>query len=440
MKPFYHEYESWSETKRQHWIRNQLNNIITYATSHSKYYSKTFYTDLKLNINDEYPLANYPLLTSDVLRKNIPPINNNLLTSNTHGYTVFQSGGTTGTPKTSLFTYEEMEAINQCNLRGFHSVGLSTEDRVANLWAVGGLYMTFIHINRMLQQYGCTSFPFSTATPIDFITTVAQQFQINVFTGITSVVLNALREIHKKQPAKLKIDKIFYGGEHIYPNDRKEMEELFGVKIIKAPGYGTVDSWYLGYQCLHTSNGLFHAFDDHVYLEIIDESSGKHCAQEQIGMLYVTVFERKLTPIIRFQVGDRARWLKQSCSCGRTTPLFELLGRGDDILRIGYDSIDYNSVQLILLHVPGASGRMQIEKKRKEGRDQLIIRVETAAPEKEHSKMTQVLSEKFMDDRPSFREFLKKETVWPLQVEWLKEGALPQNSRTGKLVRVIDAI
>ena len=52
-------------------------------------------------------------------------------------------------------------------------------------------------------------------------------------------------------------------------------------------------------------------------------------------MLYATALPRRLTPIVRYRVGDRARWLGCRCACGRTTPLFELLGRGDDILRIG---------------------------------------------------------------------------------------------------------
>ena len=66
------------------------------------------------------------------------------------------------------------------------------EDRVGNLFAVGSLYMTFVHINRMLQQYGCQNYPFSNHTAVDFIHTVVKQFDVRVLTGIASVVTTIL--------------------------------------------------------------------------------------------------------------------------------------------------------------------------------------------------------------------------------------------------------
>ncbi|MDZ4662808.1 MAG: hypothetical protein SGJ18_14440 [Pseudomonadota bacterium] len=436
--PFYHEYEAFSEERRQIIIRTNLAKILEIASQTDFYRDQL--NSVKWDVSDIHPLKNIaPLLSSD-LRANLPPENSRLLSRPGTGYTVFQSGGTTGTPKTSLFSFEEMELINEGNARGFYAVGLNEQDRVANLWAAGGLYMTFIHMNRMLMDYGCMSFPFSNHTPVDFILEVAKVFNVNCFTGITSVVLNCLREIHTVAPGTLNVDKIFFGGEHIYEADRREMNQKFGVKVINAPGYGTVDSWYLGYQCSHLSNGMFHAFDDMVYIEIVNEEEKKHCVPGEIGMLLATPYFRTLTPIIRYRVGDRARWLKTACTCGRTTPLFELLGRGDDVLRIGYDSVDYDFVQEVVSRVPGASGRIQMQKCRLDGRDLLTIRVETSQPVSEYSTMSKILEDIFDFERPSFREFVKKGTVLPLKVEWLLEGQLPRNERTGKLIRVVDSL
>ncbi|OFZ79497.1 MAG: hypothetical protein A2583_07710 [Bdellovibrionales bacterium RIFOXYD1_FULL_53_11] len=437
--PFYDPFESLNEDARESIKRKHLQDIVELARSKSPYYKKRL-EGLELDIGGEHPLKDFPVLTSQDLREQLPPVSGGLLTGHATAYTVFQSGGTTGVPKTSLFTHGEMELINACNARGFFAAGLEPGDRVANLWAVGGLYMTFIHMNRMLQQYGCTSFPFSNQTPADFVHTVAGLFKINCFTGITSVVLDHLREIDRKAPGSLKIDKIYFGGEHIYETDRREMAEKFGTRIIAAPGYGTVDSWYLGYQCGHCANGIFHAFDDMVYLEITDDSMRSHAATGETGMLLATVFHRKLTPVIRFRVGDKARWLGRQCPCGRTTPLFELLGRGDDVLRIGYDSVDYGFIQQLAARIAGASSRIQMEKRREDGRDRLVIRIETAAPPAEHAAMTARLTGLFVEQRPAFREFVKKGTVWPLCVEWLEEGKLPHNRRTGKLIRVVDAL
>lgn len=177
-----------------------------------------------------------------------------------------------------------------------------------------------------------------------------------------------------------------------------------------------------------------------VYIEVVDESTNQHCTPGEIGMLYVSVFPRRLTPILRYRVGDRVRWLKDACPCGRTTPLFQLLGRGDDVLRIGYDSIDYSAVQALVSRLSGLEGPIQMEKRRKEGRDQLILRIETSEPKESWKTLVQSVENAFAQDRPSFREFVKKGTVWPLEVELLPKGSLPYNPRTGKLIRVIDAI
>ena len=435
--PFYDAWESLPANDRDREIRRRLTEYLNFAKERSPFYKDRLNS---YSENSEFPLEKVPFLVAQNLRDNLPPKASTLITDLTKSFSVFQSGGTTGMPKTSLFTAEEMSGVVAGNVRGFHAVGLNEKDRVANLWAVGGLYMTFIHMNSALENYGCMSFPFSNATPVDFVHTVAKLFDINVFTGISSVVLNSLREMERKERGSLRVKKVFYGGEHIYEADKKELLEKMGVEVIKAPGYGTVDSWYIGYQCSQTPTGVFHAFDDQVYIEILDENDYQPVATGESGMLFVTAFPRRLTPVIRYQVGDRARWLKTPCSCGRTTPLFQLLGRGDDVLRIAYDSLDYGALQGVASRIPGLSGMIQMEKRRLEGRDKLIIRVESEAGATEIDALKHKFHDELLLDRPPLRDFVKKQSIWPIEIEILAPGSLPLNPRTGKLIRVIDAL
>lgn len=434
---FYDEWESAPEELRARVIRNRLDEYIRYAQENVPFYRE------RLSCCDkegDYPLQQVPVLKSEELRELLPPKTNKLLTQTTNAYTVFQSGGTTGSPKTTLFTHEELEGLNLPNSRGFFAVGLKPTDRVANCWAVGGLYMTFIHINRMLQQFGCMSFPFSNHTPVEFIHTMTKLFNINCFTGISSVVLNALRGMAPLGKDGIKIDKVYYGGEHLYEADKREIEEAWGAQIIAAPGYGTVDSWYIGYQCLYCPTGVFHAHDDQCYIEIVREETSQHCLPNEIGMVYATAFPRRLTPIVRFRVGDKAMWLDAPCPCGRTTPLFKLLGRGDDVLRIGFDSVDYNFIQQAVSRVPGLSGTVQMEKQRLQGRDKLIIRVETEAFIEERQRLKELLEDEVVGKRPTLKKLINEGQVWPLEVELVNKGSLSRNERTGKLMRVIDVL
>lgn len=74
------------------------------------------------------------------------------------------------------------------------------------------------------------------------------------------------------------------------------------------------------------------------------------------------------------------------------------------------------------------------------GEDALILRIETEAPESRHAELKASFLAALLDDRPSLRDFVKKGTIKPVVVELLPQGGLPLNPRTGKLIRVIDAI
>jgi len=439
--PFYSPWESVSVDERQQKIAGWLSEYIEFSKLSAPFYRERLQG---FSWSRENAMAKIPLLTPDDLRTQLPPSSRALLTTENDSYTVFQSGGTTGVPKVSLFSYDEMELINDCNARGFFSVGLKATDRVANLWSVGGLHMTFVHMNRVLQQYGCMSFPFSNQTPSDYVEQVARQFQINCFTGPTSVVLTCLRAMYKNQvnfpKQSFPVNKVYFGGEHIYDADIRELMEDMGIGVIAAPCYGTIDSWYIGYQCGYTPNGIFHAFDDHVFIEIIDEITGEVCSNDSPGLLVVTTFRRKLTPMIRYRVGDRARWLKTPCSCGRTTPLFQLLGRGDDILRIGYDSVDYAAIQKVIAPFKELTGAVQMEKIRRGGKDGLVVRIETSLEPNFYDEISSRLEQAILHDRSTLRDVINKQLVWPIHIEFVKQNSLPRNARTGKLIRVIDAL
>ncbi len=434
---FFDEWESIPEEIRKEVISKRLDEYVRYASDNVPFYRS------RLRGYDKgasSPLSKVPVLNSGQLRELLPPKSSELLATKETNYSVFQSGGTTGEPKTTLFSHEELDGLTLPNARGFFALGLGKNDRVGNLFAVGQLYMTFVHTNRMIQQYGCMNFPFSNNTPIDFVQSCARLFKINCFAGITSSVLNCLRGMANLGLDGITIEKIFYGGEHIYAADIRDIKEKFGAKVIAAPGYGTVDTWYIGYQCAFCPTGVFHAHDDQCYIEIVNEDSGSPCNPEEIGMIYATPFVRKLTPIVRYRVGDRAKWVDSPCECGRTTPLFRLLGRGDDVLRIGYDSVDYNYIQTAVSKIDKLLGAVQIEKKRENGRDKLIIRVETEASYELFSAITLDLEKEILRNRPSLKKFVSEKTVCPLQIELLKPGSIPRNPRTGKLVRVIDSI
>ncbi|MBI5623561.1 MAG: hypothetical protein HY924_07275 [Elusimicrobia bacterium] len=433
--PFYDLWETAGEAVRRRETRRRLAEYLAWACRVPFYRNRLAAADLKA----EHPLAGVPSLTSDDLRALVPPSSGRLLTRKTGGYTVFQSGGTTGFPKSALFTSEEIDGLDLPNARGFFAVGLRPSDRVANLWAAGSLYMTFIHINRMLQNYGCASFPLSNHATPEFVHMAARLFKTNCVTGISSVVLNALRSLKSLGLKGIRVEKVYYGGEHLYEADKAEIRRTFGAKVIAAPGYGTIDSWYIGYQCLKTPTGVFHCHDDQCHLEIVDETTGRACGPGETGMVYATAFPRRLTPIVRYRVGDLAQWVGRPCPCGRMTPLFRLLGRGDDVLRVGFDSISYDHIQACVAKTAGLSAAAAMRKERRAGRDRLVVEVETEAPPRSWPRLSATLAARILSQRPTLAKAVKAGEVRPPLVRCRRPGTLPRNPRTGKLIRVKDA-
>ncbi|MCX5795597.1 MAG: hypothetical protein NTY77_08905 [Elusimicrobia bacterium] len=435
-EPFFDAWESASEATRRRVIRQRLGEYIGYARRRVPFYRDRL---SGFRPGAEHPLAAVPVLRSGDLAPLLPPKSERLVADRRAGRTVFQSGGTTGVPKTTLFSHEEMEALYLPNARGFYAVGLRKSDRVANLFAVGGLYMTFLHIHRFLEGFGCTNFPFSNHTPPEYVRTCARFFGINCLVGPGSVILNCLRGMEKLGLDGVRIEKFFYGGEHLYDAEKAELRQRYGVRAVASPTYGTVDTWYIGYQCAACPTGVFHAHDDQCFMEVWDEEADRPCAAGRTGMLYATALPRRLTPVVRYRVGDRARWLEGRCPCGRTTPLFELLGRGDDVLRIGpFYSVDYAYIQDCVSRVKGLSGTVQMQKEREAGRDRLVVRVETRAPARARPALAAALVREILARRTAFAKGIGLKTVWPIRAELLAEGSLPRNPRTGKLIRVID--
>ncbi len=433
---FYDRWESADEEERREYIAQSLDAYVAFARESTPFYRDRLRSYRK---GAPHPLAEIPALRAEETAGALPPAGRALFSREDGHFTVFQSGGTTGMPKTSLFAADELVALDAPNARAFFAAGLEPGDKVGNFFAVGALYMSFVHTNQMMQQYGCTNFPFTNHAPADFVRTVIGHLGVNVLVGPTSALLATLRSL-AAGGSRPRIDKVFYAGEHIYPADREEIFASFGPVSIVSAGYGTVDSWHIGYQCTDCPPGVFHAHDDQCYLEIIDEERGDACRPGEVGIVHVTTFPRRLTPIVRFRAGDRAAWLGEPCACGRTTPLFRLLGRGDDILRIGYDSVDYAFVQAAVAGISGLRGAVQMEKQRRDGKDRLAVRVESGADPANHPALARALEEALLSTRPGLRECVEKGTVEPLCIEIVPAESLPRNPKTGKLIRVIDVL
>lgn len=84
--------------------------------------------------------------------------------------------------------------------------------------------------------------------------------------------------------------------------------------------YGSCEVRWLAQQCAE-GKGL-HVNIEHVNIEFVDEAN-RPVPKGEYGKTLLTNLEDMAFPIIRYENGDRGRWLKEPCSCGRTLPCID---------------------------------------------------------------------------------------------------------------------
>jgi phenylacetate-CoA ligase len=116
---------------------------------------------------------------------------------------------------------------------------------------------------------------------------------------------------------------IINAAETLLPEQRERIETIYGAPLFDR--YGTRDAGPIAMEC-EAHRGL------HVnVIDLVVEPYGGEPGQPQ--ELLVTNLNGYGMPLIRYRIGDMAVFGDRTCSCGRTTPLFErLVGRVTDVI------------------------------------------------------------------------------------------------------------
>lgn len=84
--------------------------------------------------------------------------------------------------------------------------------------------------------------------------------------------------------------------------------------------YGSCEIRWIAQQCAEC--GGLHVNTDHVNIEFVNDDI-QPVTEGEYGRTLLTDLENFVFPLIRYENGDRGRWLNASCPCGRTLPLID---------------------------------------------------------------------------------------------------------------------
>lgn len=282
----------------------------------------------------------------------------------------FRSGGSSGTPALSGFSYRDFQRQMRATADGLFAAGLDPRrDKVMNLFFSGGLYGGFFSFAKVLELLGATHLPMGAPADDDYrdIAQVIIEQRVTVLIGMPSTLHRLFLNEGPRLSRYGVIEKVFLGGEHISDQCR-ELLHRCGVASIRSAVYGSVDAGPFGHACAATGDGVFHLMDAIQQLEIVALEQDKPVIGDEVGRLLFTSKAREGQQVQRYEVGDTGRWLPGDCPCGLSSPRFELLQRHGRLLRIGSDFICLNELarhlqapfQLHLDHAPDGLERLLI--------------------------------------------------------------------------------
>lgn len=255
-------------------------------------------------------------------------------------YLLWTSSGTTGEPglfvqdAASLAAFDAIEALR---LRGTGSAlaGLALWGlgrRFAYVGAIGGAYAGVVSLQRTKRLAPPPWAPqidlISVLDPLQQIAEQLQRLQPDVLITYPSCA-TALAAWQNQGALGLQLNELWLGGEQLSAAQRQQLQRAWRCPVRNS--YGASEFYSMAFEC---AQGRLHLNDDWVILEGIDARGGAVAAGEFSHTTLLTNLANHVQPLIRYELGDRVRFVPEGCACGCRFPVIEVQGRSDDVLTL----------------------------------------------------------------------------------------------------------
>lgn len=424
--PLHHPMDCISKEERTSFINAKLRELVDVARL-APLYAKRF---AGKNIETVADLKSIAPLTREDMDSNMLPKSDGLKTGPWSGGYVTRSGGSTGEPKFSVYDSRDWDALVQHAVRVLKGAGMAPGDRVANCMLAGDMYGSFVSFDHINCALGATTFAFAGHVNPESFLDVWKKFDINVLQAMPTVIM-PLVKVCKQLDKNFKMEKIIFAGTPLSPSDREWLVSNIGTKSICSV-IGANDGGQIAFQCPHLMGTYHHLVDDFNYVEILDEENNL-VPDGTPGKIVITSLVKKAFPLIRYEIGDGARIVPKSCSCGRTNRVIEYLGRSDDGICVGLMNLRYRDAIKSLKDFPISVIQM-VAQNSMEG-EWLTFRVEC---ENQSEEFKEQIKQAILKDQPLFETRVKEGQILRVEVILFRPGELPRNHRTGKVKLVLD--
>lgn len=348
------------------------------------------------------------------------------------------SGGTTGTPRATLYGSVEWEMNGLGGARALYILGarpgdvlqLPATNSLANLgWSLYKAAHDYLGIMPLTTGSGVVT---SSRRQIEYafawgtnLWATFPEYLVQLAKVAREELGRDVRELHTKFITT-------FLGPDVDNAFRRELEALWGCDVYD--GYGTHEMGGGASEC-RAKAGL-HFAEDAMYFEIVDAETARPVPEGAIGNLVVTIFFRHLPPLIRYNLRDLSRIVSsQPCTCGSCfRRMDKFLGRSDDMVKLRGVNLYPMACLPAVKSDPRTTGEWfcVVDRAIKDGvpRDEMVVKVEVRHKAPDRDGLAEVLEKRLHDDLGV-----------KVDVELVDEGALAEIAnlgREGKPKRLLD--
>ena len=256
-------------------------------------------------------------------------------------YLVWTSSGTSGEPGIfvqdpfSLGVYDALDALRLRAGKGTSLANWRAGQRVAYVGATGGHFAGNASISRLQRIVPAWMRPFAPAVqifsvldPLRQLVDELQAYQPTVLITYPSCAA-ALAQEQTAGRLRLRLAETWCGGEQLSASQHQQIHAGFGGVVRN--NYGASEFFAIAWACPQQQ---LHLNDDWVILEPVDERGRLVPPGTPSHSVLLTHLANQVQPLLRYDLGDRVRFVGQACACGSAFPVIEVEGRADDTVQL----------------------------------------------------------------------------------------------------------
>jgi len=308
----------------------KLLSLLGFVNKNNKYYRQLFEKNgIDINkINHPDDIQKIPYLTKDDLKMYW----REMVSRNTGRVSMRKTSGSTGIPLEFVkdrTASAYMDAL-MYEVYSWHGIGIG--DRQGRLWGIpfglkGRLYTKFKDV--LLNRRRLSAFNISRESSRDYFDELRRFRPKFIYALPSTLSAFAARLMDLGVDAsETGIQVIITTGEVLFPKDRQTISNVFKCKVVNE--YGATESGIVAFEC---SAGKLRQMMHNLYIEVIDQVSGKPTKPGETGEIIITELHSYGMPFIRYRVGDLAVPGEECSDKSTDLPIFEsIVGRNSELI------------------------------------------------------------------------------------------------------------